>query len=344
MRNFRKMIDENDLKDSYDELNHLNSEYMDINRFNSEKKSISACQNLIDKYYGNDDSSISKLIMKIILKREYFRAFSFNNDKSDSVLKFFIDSDKNLDAFDYFFENDFINPIFYIDNVSILDFEEHNSKFMPLHKSELIDKLYSNEIRFPIKRELPDEKLKNILDKIEGIINGEYFFEGHIFTTNIPSSGSEFITFSTSEDEEPKIGLMGDNISSGTKQIGIIQILLLNNILKKDSYLILDEPEVNLHPRWQFKFAEILVLLAKELNISLYINSHSPMFIESIDAFCEYYDMEDDINYYLTEKSEEKYKYNFTKINSNELYKIYDNLGSTYKLINKLKLRKKFNK
>ena len=106
----------------------------------------------------------------------------------------------------------------------------------------------------------------------------------------------------------------------------------------------MDEPEVNLHPRWQFKFAEILVLLAKELNISLYINSHSPMFIESIDAFCEYYDMEDDINYYLTEKSEEKYKYNFTKINSNELYKIYDNLGSTYKLINKLKLRKKFNK
>ena len=54
--------------------------------------------------------------------------------------------------------------------------------------------------------------------------------------------------------------------------------------------------------------------------------------------------MQEDINYYLTEESEVKGKYNFTKIGSGELYKIYDNLGNAYDLINQLRLRKKLNK
>ena len=45
-----------------------------------------------------------------------------------------------------------------------------------------------------------------------------------------------------------------------------------------------------------------------------------------MDAFCEFYDMQDDINYYLTEPSEDEGKYNFVKINSDEIFKVYDNL------------------
>ena len=131
---------------------------------------------------------------------------------------------------------------------------------------------------------------------------------------------------------------------SGIKQIGIIQLLLLNGKLRKDGYLIIDEPEVNLHPEWQFKFAEILVLLAKDLNITIYLNSHSPFFIEAIDAFTEFYDMEEEITYYLTEESEVKGKYNFAKIKSDELYRIYDNLGNAYDLINQIRLRKKLDR
>lgn len=86
--------------------------------------------------------------------------------------------------------------------------------------------------------------------------------------------------------------------------------------------MIIDEPEVNLHPEWQFRFAEILVILAKELDITIYLNSHSPTFIESIDAFSEFYDMEEDIYYYLTRESEIEGKFDFIKVNSNELYKI----------------------
>ena len=33
----------------------------------------------------------------------------------------------------------------------------------------------------------------------------------------------------------------------------------------------------------------------KELDITLYINSHSPIFIESMDAFIEFYGMENEV-------------------------------------------------
>ena len=105
--------------------------------------SLKVCQKFIDDYFNKeDDSSVSNRIMKIVLKNEYFRGLNYNNKSSNSIINFFMDLDDKLNAFDYYFENEFINQVFYIDNVSILDFEENNSKFMPLHKSELIEKLY----------------------------------------------------------------------------------------------------------------------------------------------------------------------------------------------------------
>ena len=63
---------------------------------------------------------------------------------------------------------------------------------------------------------------------------------------------------------------------------------------------------------------------------------------EKLDRPIQYkfYDIEDDVNYYLTEELEIDYKYNFTKISQDELYKIYDNLGKPYDLIDDLRLRK----
>ena len=176
------------------------------------------------------------------------------------------------------------------------------------------------------KHNLPDEN-KEILSKVENLVNGRYLTrtESFCFTKEVDS---KIISSDLS------------NIPSGIKQIGSIQLLLSKGKLKNGSYLIIDEPEVNLHPDWQFKFAEILVLLAKDLDITLYINSHSPIFIESMDAFIEFYDMESEANYYLIEESGIYDKYNFTKINSNDLYKIYDNLGNAYDLIDQLRLKK----
>ena len=222
--------------------------------------------------------------------------------------------------------------VYYIDvfsilnifNYEILDSEyidEFNGLGLVNHIDCLINDLYDmgsfGSLRYdPIYSEV----MNRIQDLIPGRVQPIFFTNGFSYEKD----GLYIPTFNT---------------SSGIKQIGLIELLITKEKLKPGSFLIIDEPEVNLHPKWQFKFAEILVLLAKEADIKIYINSHSPTFIESIDAFAGFYDMENDVNYYLTEEYRDKY--NFTKIDSNELYKLYNNLGNVYNEINKLKLRKR---
>lgn len=124
--------------------------------------------------------------------------------------------------------------------------------------------------------------------------------------------------------------------SAGIKQIGVIQILLENGSLKENSFLIIDEPESNLHPDWQIKFAEILVMLTKELDITLYLNSYSPIFIEAISLYAQYYDLLDKTSFYLTKKQENG-KYNFKKISPKNMGEIYENLTKPYDMLDKLK-------
>ena len=126
--------------------------------------------------------------------------------------------------------------------------------------------------------------------------------------------------------------------SSGIKEIGIIQILLQNDKLKENSFLIIDEPESSLHPEWEIKYAEILVLLAKKLNIHIYLNSHSAMFIEAISLYSQYYDMLNETNFYLTEKQDNG-KYNFKKINPKNMGEVYENLTRPYDELDKLKAK-----
>ena len=71
------------------------------------------------------------------------------------------------------------------------------------------------------------------------------------------------------------------------KQLGILQVLL-NNELTRNTFLILDSPEANLHPDFQVKLAEILAP-SKELNITLYITTHSPFMAEAFEVYARYY-------------------------------------------------------
>jgi predicted ATPase len=131
------------------------------------------------------------------------------------------------------------------------------------------------------------------------------------------------------------------NTASGIKQIGIVQMLLANRELKDNCVLIIDEPEVNLHPEWQMKFAEILVLLTKKLNVSLYLNTHSPLFIEAIYTFSEYYDIADKTRYHLAERCDsDDGRIDIREVEKDDLSRIYDNLGNPYLAMDALRLEK----
>ena len=65
--------------------------------------------------------------------------------------------------------------------------------------------------------------------------------------------------------------------------------------------LVLDEPEIHLHPEWQLAYAELIVLLQKKFDLTIVITTHSPYFLDAIDVFSAKHEVSDKVNYYLAE-------------------------------------------
>lgn len=95
------------------------------------------------------------------------------------------------------------------------------------------------------------------------------------------------------------------NVASGIKAFGVLQMLLETQALDESKILIWDEPENHLHPEWQIKFASVLVELAKA-GIPILISSHSPYFIQAVRYFADKLSMNDFVNYYLAEETEDE--------------------------------------
>lgn len=85
--------------------------------------------------------------------------------------------------------------------------------------------------------------------------------------------------------------------------------------------LILDEPEAHLHPKWQNAFAEIIVLLVKELNVNVLLTTHSPNFMLALDAFMRKYDISEKTNFYQTDIVENEFV---------QYHCVNDNMGNIY--------------
>ena len=89
------------------------------------------------------------------------------------------------------------------------------------------------------------------------------------------------------------------NTATGLKSFGIIQLLIQSNLLDERSLLIIDEPEIHLHPKWQVEYAKLIVALVKN-DISVLITSHSPEIIQALSVFSEEYEIQDRTAFYLT--------------------------------------------
>ena len=75
------------------------------------------------------------------------------------------------------------------------------------------------------------------------------------------------------------------NMASGMKTMAAVVRAVENRSIRRGSLLIIDEPESNLHPEWQVKFAVFLVLLQKRLGVSILLNTHSPYFLQAINLY-----------------------------------------------------------
>lgn len=154
-------------------------------------------------------------------------------------------------------------------------------------RAKLLQENNGSEIEEVVREEAITGHINKVIRKIDKACNGEL------------ANTSGGVIYKS--DLSNKVFRMA-NVSTGLKTFIIIKRLLLNGSLEDNGTLILDEPEIHLHPEWQVLFAEIIVLLQKEFNMHILLNTHSPYFIEAIEVFVDKYGVKDKSCFYLAEK------------------------------------------
>lgn len=179
----------------------------------------------------------------------------------------------------------------YIDSISILDTLNESSH----HFNNLISDLQRKRKRGVIDAIKTDERIQEIFSKVIGEKTGELLFNKTLFNTRV--------TYKANNKTKP---LDIRNVSAGLKSFLIIKTLLENGILEEKGVIILDEPEIHLHPEWQVLFAELIVLIQKEFNMHILLTTHSPYFLYAIELFTKKYEINEKCKVYFSEKENEK--------------------------------------
>lgn len=91
------------------------------------------------------------------------------------------------------------------------------------------------------------------------------------------------------------------NLSNGIKSLTLLEYAVECGCLGQGDCLILDEPEINLHPAWQIKYAEQIVRLQTVLNLNIVLTTHTPYFFEAMELYARQYKVTDKCRYYLTD-------------------------------------------
>jgi len=184
---------------------------------------------------------------------------------------------------------------------------------IPLHIKDLNDKLkvsFYDDAFFDIEDLLNSMDIKNLLEKLSKIIGGriKYLKKEKDFKY-ITNSGKAYGSINT---------------ATGIKSFGIIQMLIKSGLIDERSLLILDEPEVHLHPKWQIKYAELIVELVKN-DITVLVTSHSPYMIEALQRYSALEKVNSE--FYLAENGKID---KIDKVNSETLAKIFEKLSEPF--------------
>lgn len=152
--------------------------------------------------------------------------------------------------------------------------------------------------------------ISNILIELEKVIGGTINYDSELgkFEYKNDSETIEFV-----------------NTASGIKQFALIIMLIKNNRIRPMDILIMDEPEVHLHPSWQICLAEILVMLCKQLDLRIFINSHSSYFIEALNLYSKKHNIKDRTEFYAFDYQD----------NQNRLSNVTNSLSFIFNRLNK---------
>ena len=231
---------------------------------------------------GNVNHPRSKVSLELTIKNEAIKICSSGTSEKLIAEKFF-SLDKNIIYIDDPFIIDDLNTYIYLTARE----DKYRHRYNMLN---MVAGMY-REKRTSAEEIIASHKLERVIKNINSVSDGDLVREG-----------SKFMY----KHSRLKKSLNLHSVSTGIKTFIIIKKLLLDGILEENGIMILDEPEVHLHPEWQIKFAEIIVLLQKAYGLNIILTTHSMDFLSAIEYFSQKNGIEEVCSYYLTELKEAK--------------------------------------
>lgn len=271
-------------------------------------------QNFADEFNQQINNTLENAAGDVILTiKDKVSMVSFVDN---SVVKV----DKTIDIF---------SEAIYLDDPFIIDTSPKRPVFGSIwgvkhfygHKDRLAEIIYSQYTNNNlIDKLVVSERISRVIKKLHEACIGQVFFKD---STNLmyrqENIGATF-----------RIG----NLSTGLKAFVILQILLLSGEIKDGSLLIFDEPEIHLHPEWQLLFAELIVMLQKEFNLHILLNTHSPYFLNAIDVYAQHHKVMDKCEYYLSYNNNDE---SYIERVTNNIDLIYSKLARPMQLLENLR-------
>lgn len=174
---------------------------------------------------------------------------------------------------------------------TLLDVDQRRSgrlglPFTTLHTKDLFNKLRTPVLPFDLLKQAGAMEASRTLADLQALIDGEVVYD---------KSERDFVYRRASGAP-----ISIKNTASGIKVFGLLNILVANEFVTKDTILIFDEPENHLHPKWQLKLAEVLIKLV-ESGVYVLVSSHSPYLIEALKRHADRANLGKEVRFVLAQ-------------------------------------------
>ena len=254
------------------------------------KKNIIKRYNRINSLVQENDSRESKIIKSI--RKIFISEFS-------SQITNVFENEGKIEVYDG--ENKIIN-LMVKDNEIVMEKTNVVDEIFPFDSSVFIETPFT----LTYKEGLTFSNLYHVDDLLHKLMKPD--LNNDKTTLNISEIVGGEICFDEETDQflfkknvgDKKLQFQISNSASGIKSLGMLQILEKTGEFNENLLLVIDEPEVHLHPDWQVEYAKILIRLV-ENGVKVLVTSHSPYLIEAINKYSKKSKIKQDVKFYLSE-------------------------------------------
>ena len=273
---------------------------------NADEINIETIFSKVFSYLKLDEKTIKELVLQKIIDAEFGPQVGHVNHKtraSSTVLELHGEKSIEVEIYDSNHINvvnsvDIYSNIAYIEDPFALDELNNDYSLIGIrqenHRGKLLEML-AQERKSSIVRNVMDEMV--ISEKLTLIFN----MLNEICEGDLARPLDKYV-YSSSQYKSP---LPLSSISTGLKTFLVLKTLLMNGAIEEGGTIILDEPEIHLHPEWQLIFAELIVLIQKEFGIHILLTTHSPYFLRALQVYSAKHRVSDSCKYYLSGTKED---------------------------------------